>query len=209
MKTIDEKLELIGKRFSKISYNRGNYYIGGGLASGKFESKRHQEARNDGGKSTLGEVVQLFKKATELETPYIKEVITHNFPNLEWHHAGKLPKNYGGGMKKTYFMNSDEISKLATNWHEFLGNYDKFSIEKKKRLKIESEKIKLKNKFLKENATYKEKLLERPKFFHELAVYQKGKYGWFDCSEKSYNLPKYYSGYQFHSEELFNEFLNM
>ena len=34
-----------------------------------------------------------------------------------------------------------------------------------------------------------------------------GKYGWFDSSSKSYNLPEYYSGISFSSHDLYKEYI--
>ena len=65
------------------------------------------------GKLTLGQANQLFAKARSCTVDEAREVIEYGVPNMEWHHAGKLPKAYGGGMKKTYFLNSKEIVDVA------------------------------------------------------------------------------------------------
>ena len=65
----------------------------GGLDSGKFASRRHEDAKNDFGKLTLGKAAQMFKKAVGSDdVEFIKEVLSYAVPNMEWHHAGKLPK---------------------------------------------------------------------------------------------------------------------
>lgn len=116
-------LATICNKYCDINHNDDNYSIGGGLDDSKFASRRHEDARHDAGKLTLGEATQLFKKATGLDTAITREIIIYAVPNMEWHHAGKLPKSYGGGMKKTYFLNAEEICDLATNWHEYQNNY--------------------------------------------------------------------------------------
>ena len=88
-----KNLEKIAKKYSEINHNEENFEIGGGLSDGKFASNRHEDAKNDEGKLTLGKAVQMFKKATENDdTDFVKEVLCYAIPNMEWHHAGKLPK---------------------------------------------------------------------------------------------------------------------
>ena len=109
-----KNLKSIIEKYEQISHNADNYEIGGGLDSNKFASRRHEDAKNDFGKLTLGKATQMFKKAVGSDdVEFIKEVLHYALPNMEWHHAGKLPKQYGGGMKKTYFLNSYEIVKIA------------------------------------------------------------------------------------------------
>jgi hypothetical protein len=107
-----KKLEKIINKYSMIEYS-SNYSIGGGLVENKFASNRHEDALNDKGKMTLGECNQMFSKATGLSVAEVRTIILNTFPDLEWHHAGSLPKFYGGGMKKTYFVNAKQIIKLA------------------------------------------------------------------------------------------------
>jgi len=134
------KLEKIIAKYSEKKYNEGNYFVGGGLAGVKFESNRHHDAKHDAGKLTLGKTVQMFKTAIGLDIELIKEIINYAIPNMEWHHAGLLPKAYGGGMKKTYFLNSSEIVEIATNWNNLI---EKLEISKnEKRIKLELEKNK-------------------------------------------------------------------
>lgn len=49
--------------------------------------------------------------------------------------------------------------------------------------------------FLKENATYVSRVRNRPENFYLTAIEMNGKYGWFDSTYKSYNLPEYFSGW--------------
>jgi hypothetical protein len=115
-------LEKIIKKYKGIEYNQNNYSVGGGLTeNGKFASIRHEEATKDKGKLTFGKATQMFKKATAEDTTTIKEIIRIAVPNMEWHHAGRMPKRFGGGMKKTYFLNSDQIVYIAENF-EYLKN---------------------------------------------------------------------------------------
>ena len=116
MKNSTNKLEAICNKYCSIQHNDDNYSIDGGLDGPKFASRRHEDAKNDEGKLTLGEATQLFKKATGLDADTVREILEYAVPNMEWHHAGKLPKSYGGGMKKTYFLNATEICECAKNW---------------------------------------------------------------------------------------------
>ena len=101
MKTLNEIVE---KYFLKEC--KKNYDIGGGLDGSKFASNRHEDAKHDDGKLTLGKATRMFAKATGLTIEEVKEVLNYAVPNMEYHHAGLLPKACGGGMKKTYFLNS-------------------------------------------------------------------------------------------------------
>ena len=127
MKNSTNKLEAICNKYCSIQHNDDNYSIGGGLDGVKFASRRHEDAREDEGKLTLGEATQLFKKATGLEIDAVREILEYAVPNMEWHHAGKLPKAYGGGMKKTCFLNAEEICNVASNWDAFA---EKLSLSK-------------------------------------------------------------------------------
>ena len=111
MKTLKE----IAERYSETEYKE-NYCIGGGLDDSKFASNRHEDARRDDGKLTLGEATQMFSKATGLTIEEVKEVLHYAVPCMEYHHAGLLPKAYGGGMKRTYFLNARQICDVARNW---------------------------------------------------------------------------------------------
>ena len=209
MNTIAKKLEAICNKYCSVNHNEGNYFIGGGLDSSKFASRRHEDARNDAGKLTLGEATQLFKKATGLESDFVKEVLEYAVPNMEWHHAGKLPKAYGGGMKKTFFLNAEEICDCAKNWEAYA---EKVSTSKTiakivadERKSVEARRFE----FLQANATEVIRVVSIPPFFYKTAQEMNGKYGWFDSTYKSYKMPEYYSGYKFETEEKYQEFLNI
>lgn len=204
-------LEAIIKKYKKLQYNEDNYGIGGGLSdSGKKASKRHEDALLDKGKLTLGKAVQMFKKATGIEdTEYVKEMLQYAVPKMEWHHAGFLPKAYGGGMKKTYFLNSTEIVMIATNWEELV---DRLAI-KKQEARIEEERKRnreqIKQEFLARWAKKLVRVENPPKWFYEIDREMKGKYGWFSSYGKSYNLKEYYTGWAFRSEKKYKEFLSI
>jgi len=209
MKTSKEKLEDIAKKYCNTQYNEDNYFIGGGLDDSKFASRRHEEAKDDAGKLTLGEATQLFKKVTGLDTEIVKEILKYAVPNMEWHHAGQLPKRYGGGMKKTYFLNATEICDCAKNWDDYK---DKLNLSKAASKKAAEEKMsieKRKFEFLKSNATKVERVTVEPDYFYQTAQEMHGKYGWFDSTYKTYNLTEYYSGWEFKDEEKYNEFLKI
>lgn len=214
-------LEVICNKYCSIQHNEDNYSIGGGLDNGKFASRRHEDAKNDEGKLTLGEATQLFKKAfqkgKELDgTPIyiysidqVKEVIEYAVPNMEWHHAGKLPKAYGGGMKKTYFLNATEICDVAKNWDDYLEKLNLSKIAAKNAAEEKKNFEQRKLEFLQANAKKVDRVKNTPTFFYETAREMEGKYGWFDSTYKSYNLPEYFSGWEFESEEKYHKFLNI
>jgi hypothetical protein len=196
-------LQTIAAKYCAISYNDDNYSIGGGLDGGKFASHRHEDARSDGGKLTLGEATALFKKATGLDVDQVREVLEYAVPNMEWHHAGKLPKSYGGGMKKTYFLNSEELCKCATNWNDLI---EKLAISKEDAKRAAEQKKNLeqrKHDFLKANATRYERRQLEPTWNYRTELEINRKYGWL------YNRTKYYSGWDFGTEEKYREFMSI
>lgn len=206
---MNNKLVKIANKYQALKFNENNYSVGGGLSNGSFASNRHQDAKYDEGKLTEGQATQIFKKATELEIEVVKTVINYAIPNMEWHHAGKLPKAYGGGMKKTYFLNATEIVDLATNWDNYFEKYQ-ISIEAKRnaeQIKKELESKKLE--FLQANAKKIERLGTKPTYFYCLYSECNGKYGWFDASKNIYNMAEYHTGWAFESQEKYQEFLNI
>ena len=208
MKKMINKLEAICNKYCNIEH-QDNYSIGGGLSCEKFASRRHEDAKEDEGKLTFGQATQLFKKATGLETDTVKEVLEYAVPNMEWHHAGLLPKSFGGGMKKTYFLNSFEICDVAKNWDDYC---EKLNISKAAAKNAAQEKKSLEARkldFLQYSAKKVERTTNRPEFFYEIDREMNGKYGWFSSYGKSYNMTEYYSGWEFPAEELYNEFLNI
>lgn len=202
-------LAKIIQKYSAVNHNDNNYSIGGGLDGIKFASNRHEDAKSDNGKLTLGKATQMFKSATGLDISLVKEILEYAVPNMEWHHAGLLPKSYGGGMKKTYFLNSVEIVDIATNWQSYC---EKLEISKnEKRIAEENKKNKeqRQQEFLQANATKVVRVSTRPQYFYEIDREMNGKYGWFSSYGKSYNLSEYLTGWSFESEEKYNQFLNL
>lgn len=202
-------LQTIFNQFCEINHNEDNYSIGGGLDGSKFASRRHENARNDSGKLTLGEATQLFKKATGLDVDAVKEILEYAVPNMEWHHAGKLPKSYGGGMKKTYFLNASEICDISKNWDSYL---EKLQISKVAEKNAADEKRSLEarqQEFLKANAKRFERVKTTPDHSFITSQEMNGKYGWFDSTYKSYNLPEYFSGWAFETAEKRAEYFNI
>jgi len=206
---MNNKLVKIANKYQAIKFNDCNYSVGGGISNEAFASNRHQDAKYDEGKLTEGEATQLFKKATQLDTEVIKAVINYANPNMEWHHAGRLPKQYGGGMKKTYFLKSTEIVDLAINWDSYFFKYQ-ISIEAKKNAEQIKKELECKKfEFLQKNAKKVERVTNKPTFFYKTSQEMNGKYGWFDSSYKSYNMPEYFSGWEFESQKEYQEFLNI
>lgn len=99
------------------------YSTGGGLSNNSFMSNRNEAAKASFSRKTKGETRAMFKKAvlarsTEAVANFIDDVIF--WRDLEWHHAGKLPKQYGGGMRKVYYYNSKQIVTIALHFMERL-----------------------------------------------------------------------------------------
>lgn len=183
---------------------------GGGLAvniTGRYESNRHAIAKME--QYTFGEVVAFLKKKKnggfEISS---KELLSAYFEAVgepEWHHAGFLPKSYGGGMKKTYFL--EEIPTIL----EVKKILKKAS---KKRVKIIVKRhldcilADKKRDFRNLHAKRFIRLSSAPSFSVELFYEMNGKFGWFE-SNSMYKLDEYVSGWNFESEEKMNEYLSI
>ena len=205
-----KNLKSIIEKYEQISHNADNYEIGGGLDSNKFASRRHEDAKNDIGKLTLGKAAQMFKKAVGVDdVEFIKDVLNYAVPNMEWHHAGKLPKQYGGGMKKTYFLNSSEIVIVAANWESYVEKLEISKADKRKADEVKKNIEQKKQEFLTANAKKVARVSTRPKYFYETNKEMQGKYGWFSSYGKSYNLPEYYTGWEFSEEQAYLNFINI
>ena len=200
------KLQKIAEKYKNIETSESNFSIGGGLDDCKFASRRHENAINDKSRLTLGKANQLFAKATGLTVGEIEEIIKYAVPYMEWHHAGKLPKSYGGGMKKTYFLNSAEIANIAENFEDFKAKLGLQKEEEKKVRETKNSREKTQLDFLKQNATQIIRTTKKPDYFHETNREMNGKFGWFCSYGKSYNMTEYFSGWEFQTEELYKEF---
>jgi len=128
---------------------------------------------------------------------------------MEWHHAGKLPKSYGGGMKKTYFLNSSEIVEIAENWDSLVEKIAIRNENLKSAEIVKKEKEAKKLEFLTANAEKLVRVQNVPEFFYEIEKEMNGKYGWFSSYGKNYNMTEFYTGWKFSSEEKYNEFLTI
>lgn len=205
-----KNLEKIIKKYSKLECNENNYCVDGGLTdTSKKASNRHEDALNDEGKLTFGKAAQMFKKATDCELDFIYEIFDYAVPNAEWHHAGFLPKKYGGGMKKTYFLNSAEIVDIATNWQNLIEKLEISKIEKRIAAENEKKQEQIKQEFLKTNAIRITRVAIKPKNFIETNREINGKYGWFSSYGKNYNMTEYYSGWTFENIEKYIKFLTL
>lgn len=185
---------------------------GGGLAmnvTGKFESNRHAIARIE--KFTFGEVCkELAKKKNggmKISAKDLLEIYTDLFGTPEWHHAGKLPKQYGGGMKKTYFLNEIPNVQTVMDWKK---KYDEKQIIILREREISKKKIDEKNKFARKFGTTFSRQIEVPKYGVVQFSEMHGKYGWFVVEDfHNYSLTEYFSGIAFKSKKSMEKFLNM
>ncbi|MDK7375970.1 hypothetical protein QP519_10535 [Weeksella virosa] len=185
-------------------------FNGGGLATnitGKLESNRHAIARMT--KVTFGEAVKELKKkkngGVNITAKELLEIYRGVFGEPEWHHAGKLPKQYGGGMKKTYFLQKMPTAEEVKQWQA------EFEIKNSAKLEaqeIERQKTRERENFIKKYGTCFRRLQEAPKYAVVLVTEMHGKYGWFEANYR-YNLPEYYSGVAFKSKKSLEKYLSM
>jgi len=203
---MNSKLNKIAEKYRSITVSDSNYDMGGGLADFKYESRRHENAKNDSSRITLGKANQLFAKATGLTVDEVSNIIKDAVPYMEWHHAGFLPKSYGGGMKKTYFLNSEEIAEIAENFENCKLKFELKQEAEKKVAEQKDNRTRRQLEFLKENATQVTRVEMKPNNFHETNQEMQGKFGWFCSYAKTYNLPVYYTGWEFKTKEMLNEF---
>jgi hypothetical protein len=157
----------------------------------------------------MGKATAMFVKATGSDINFVKEVIAYAVPNPEWHHAGMIPEQYGGGMKKTYFLIAAEIVKIASEWQSLAEKLEISKTEKRIAEEAKKDREAIKQEFLSANATKITRTSSNPEFFYETNREMNGKYGWFSSYGKSYNLPEYYTGWVFESEEKYKQFLKL
>jgi hypothetical protein len=205
METVNKtKLNNFLKKFDGVTFNDDNYSIGGGLVGGM--SNRNHDAKHDAGKLTLDQAAKKIADIFALDKGLVKSIIDREF-ELEWHHAGFLPKSYGGGMRKVYYVNSEQMVYVAKNIQHLL---------KKESDRIEQEITAVENRvnrelskaeFAKEFGKVFTRVTKTPD--HAVVTLQemKGKYGWFDSRHKRYNLLEYYSGVAFESADLKDKYL--
>lgn len=112
-------------------------------------------------------------------------------------------------MGKTYFLNSADVVKIAENFEELHQELTINNDEKQKILIAENLQISKRTAFLQINCKSVNSVISRPELFHETAQEMNGKYGWFNSSNKSYNMTEYYSGWIFESKEQYAEFLKI
>lgn len=112
-------------------------------------------------------------------------------------------------MKKTFFLNSKQICEAAKNWSKYYAELIIQKEEEKRAADIKKDLEKRKLEFLNMHAKELTRIDFKPAFFYETNREMMGKYGWFCSYGKYYNLPEYYTGWVFESEEKYNEFLNL
>lgn len=192
-----KKLSNLIKKFENLSHNEDNYSVGGGLIGGM--SRRNENAKYDSGKLTLDQASNVLAGAFGVEKSDVKAIIQSTY-TLEWHHAGFLPKSYGGGMRKVYYMNATQINELLENFESIFANHFK-EVEEKENAKAAAiaaelsreEKFFQKMEGLKKYLKFEkiERSRQMPDFVEKKEM--KGKYGWFNADYK-YSLDVYYSG---------------
>lgn len=181
---------------------------GGGLAvniTGRYESNRHAIAKIE--KVTFGDCVKFLKTkkggsfaitANDLLDAYR---LVKGEP--EWHHAGFLPKSYGGGMKKTYFLDTIPTKEEVITWFVKASRLrvQRLFFQHRKNIMLEKQ-----DEFLKLNATEFTRLLSTPNNYCVRTFWEmKGKYGWFE-SDPKYKLDEFVSGFSFDTKEKYDEY---
>ena len=186
MKTLEEKKQMQIEKFKSLEKsNYDNYHVGGGLGNG-YVSQRHDNAKSDESKITLGEASKILKKFYE---NYDKEVLLSEM-RLEWHHAGF----YKNAMQKTYFVNASQMVYLLENYNVVAEKKAQIILERKNEI-LQKEEILKKYEYV--------KLSSCPQFGIG-NTYMNGKYGEFEADYK-YNLPTYWRG-RVLSEEDYNNY---
>lgn len=185
---------------------------GGGLATnitGRFESNRHAIARIE--KITFGEAVAFLKQkrngGLNISASELLEIYIELFGTPEWHHAGKLPKSYGGGMKKTYFLDEQPTAEQVQEWQRLYAERQAIKKQEQEEAKKREEQKKA---FCKKYGTWFSRVKEVPKYGVVEFTEMNGKFGWFVVeSRHSYNLTEYYSGWAFKSKKSLEKYMNL
>jgi len=112
-------------------------------------------------------------------------------------------------MKKTYFLNVTEICTIANDWSNLVDQLEIKITEKRQKEQNEKNKQQRQQEFLQANAVRIVRSLTVPAFFYETDREMNGKYGWFTCYGKSYNMREYVTGWKFETKEQYNEFFKL
>lgn len=203
--TNEKKLRNFLAKYANENYNKDNYFVGGGLIGGM--SQRNFDAKYDPGKLTLDQAAQKIAGIFEIEKIIVKSIIEIK-EDLEWHHAGFLPKNYGGGMRKIYYVNAVQMLNVVSNFEAFYNDY--LDREECNRIKEAAELVARakRDEFLKVfgKPFSRESADNLPKNNVITLSEMYGKYGWFESKKFTYKLPEYHSGYSFDLPELVDKF---
>lgn len=185
---------------------------GGGLASnitGKFESNRHAIAKMT--KYTFGQVAKELRTKRgggfDLTGARLLEIYRTVFGDPEWHHAGKMPRGYGGAMAKTYFLEYIPTKEEVNDWiSEYYMIISRENEKRFKQMEIEKER----KAFVEKMGSTFTRELEIPKYSHVTKVEMNGKFGWFEPQpHHSYKLDEYYTGVSFKSQKSLDKYLNI
>lgn len=180
---------------------------GGGLAlniTGKYESNRHAIAKIE--KKTFGDVCKFLKSKKggnfDISAKQLLNIYCDVNGEPEWHHAGFLPKSYGGGMKKTYFLddylNVETVIKLLKKHSRNITK----SVVKNYNSTICFEQLK---EFELIHGKEFSRIQTKPEFAFVKKTEMSGKFGWFE-SQSKYSLPEYFSGVSFNTLEILNKY---
>lgn len=201
----ERKMKNFLQKFEGAEYNNDNYSVGGGLASGTGMSNRNFDAKYDSGKLTLDQAGKKIADIFGIDKSIVVSIIDHEF-DLEWHHAGFLPKSYGGGMRKIYYVNADQMIHVVRNFSELL-NKKIVRDEEKNQAEISRKNQELaRAEFAEKFGKKFSRVTTLPKFYVETDREMQGKYGWFSSYGKSYNLTEYISGIEFESQEMVDKY---
>jgi hypothetical protein len=130
----------------------------------------------------------------------LKRILAAGFAQTSmWHHTGM----FKGHMNETEFFAACDFD--LDGYSNYLLNKDEIEAERaaeanrkeQQRLAYEVRKKEIadqKTAWLKENCNYVERVQRR--LFVEDKREMNGKYGWFDSSSKSYNMPEYFTGWE-------------
>lgn len=200
-----KKLNNFIKKFEGVEANSENFFIGGGLEAGTGMSRRNWDAKNDEGKLTVDVASRKISEIFGVEKNIVKEIFENNF-SLEWHHAGFLPKSYGGGMRKIFYVSADQMLDVVRNFEALLQKESEREAKKKNDQELEKSREARQREFAKTHGVFFSRVTTIPPNAVITEREMNGKYGWFNSQGKSYNLPEYFSGVAFASSELENQY---
>lgn len=196
----------------KSSYS--NYSIGTWkpeeyIGFAEYYSKRAFDALEDPSKISESDLISLIYNITkddkELILKVLRKIISESL--LEYHHVGK---KRGKSRKKSYFYSATQIVRVCDEYYSAKEKVEQDILKveqdilKKEKAKAELPELEKQLKEIQGRGKWFNRVSRVPDGYTAIVYSEmKGKHGWFDSSYR-YNLPEYYSGYIFETEDDLN-----